>query len=158
MTPLHPWQRSRRAYSCLRKDVSLKLLVMMVVLVLLVGINRSSKDEAHVDRVIDGDTIVLGDGSKVRLLQINAPEKGECGYEEATKRLRALVMDRSVSLERDDRFGNADQYHRLLRYVFVDGKNVNVMLQREGLVDRMFYQGMQGKYAYQMSGVGSCAH
>jgi endonuclease YncB( thermonuclease family) len=111
-----------------------------------------------VDHVIDGDTIVMEDGSKVRLLQINAPERGQCGYEEATDRLRELVEGQEVGLEKEDRFGDTDMYGRLLRYVHLKDEVVNVQLQQEGLVDAMFFENKHGKYAYRMTGEGSCAN
>ena len=38
-----------------------------------------------VARVIDGDTVELEDKIKVRLLGVNAPERGECYFEESKK-------------------------------------------------------------------------
>lgn len=85
---------------------------------------------ANVSKVIDGDTIQIETGEKVRLLGINAPERGQPYYEEAKTRLEELVEGKEVKL-RGDVVTN-DQYGRLLRYVFINGKHVNVMLVREG--------------------------
>ncbi|MGD9133609.1 MAG: thermonuclease family protein, partial [Desulfobacterales bacterium] len=73
--------------------------------------------------VIDGDTVVLVDGQKVRYIGINAPElahedhKAE-PYGNASKRFNALLVNgKTVRLEFDkERF---DRYHRLLAYVFL---------------------------------------
>ena len=46
---------------------------------------------AIVSRIIDGDTIELQNGERVRLLGINTPEKGQPYYEEATNRLKELI-------------------------------------------------------------------
>jgi len=46
---------------------------------------------AIVPRIIDGDTIELQNGERVRLLGINTPEKGQPYYEEATNRLQELI-------------------------------------------------------------------
>lgn len=91
-------------------------------------------DGAVVVHVVDGDTIEveLADGREtVRLIGINAPERGECLAEEATRRLQDLVTDRAVELvaDRSDR----DQYGRLLRYVEVDGADAGAELVRAGL-------------------------
>jgi endonuclease YncB( thermonuclease family) len=69
-----------------------------------------------VARVIDGDTVVLATGDHVRLIGIDTPEQGHCGYDEASAHLRSLVAGRAVTLTagaRDD----VDVYGRRLRYV-----------------------------------------
>ena len=47
---------------------------------------------AIVSKVIDGDTIKLQNGERVRLLGINTPEMGQPYYEEATNRLKELIL------------------------------------------------------------------
>ncbi len=49
---------------------------------------------AIVSEVIDGDTIKLQNGERVRLLGINTPEKGQPYYEEATNRLNMATIRR----------------------------------------------------------------
>ncbi len=97
----------------------------------------AEREIAHVAYVIDGDTIVLSDGRKVRYIGIDAPETGkgydkkrECYSAEATARNRALVDGRDILLERDT--SDVDRYGRLLRYVYVDDVFVNDVLVREG--------------------------
>ena len=50
-------------------------------------------DEAVVDSARDGDTILLRDGRRVRLLQVDAPElgAGECHARAALEALRSLA-------------------------------------------------------------------
>jgi endonuclease YncB( thermonuclease family) len=81
--------------------------------------------------VIDGDTVDLGNGERVRLVGIDTPERGECGYEKAADSLSALVLGRHVELVRSDE--DRDQYDRLLRYVDVDGVDAGLTLVRRGL-------------------------
>ena len=66
--------------------------------------------------VIDGDTIVLSDGRKVRYLGINAPEHGQPYAREATNFNRRLVSGFPVRLEFDQ--FREDRYGRLLAYVY----------------------------------------
>lgn len=75
--------------------------------------------ESYVTRVIDGDTLELKSRERVRLIGIDAPEEGHCGYQLATDTLRTLVEGRVVVLVAgaDE---DADRYGRLLRYVNVD--------------------------------------
>jgi endonuclease YncB( thermonuclease family) len=52
-----------------------------------------------VDKVVDGDTFWLCDASachKIRVCGINAPEKGETGYREASEALKSLVTGKTV--------------------------------------------------------------
>jgi micrococcal nuclease len=81
--------------------------------------------------VIDGDTIRLSNGERVRYIGIDAPEKGEPYFEEATRANEQLVQNRSLSLETD--VTNEDRYGRLLRYVFAEDILVNAELVRQGL-------------------------
>src|SRR6056297_2019679 len=60
--------------------------------------NLESGEGSVVNRVIDGDTIVVGE-KHIRLLGINAPEKGECFYKESKDRLSDLVLNKKVDLE-----------------------------------------------------------
>jgi len=71
----------------------------------------------QVSRVIDGDTVQLDDGRKLRYAGISAPEEGEPYYHEATQANNLLVGNKEVDLE----FGRnkADKHGRLLAYVYV---------------------------------------
>jgi micrococcal nuclease len=89
-----------------------------------------NKSTALVSKVIDGDSIELQNGIEVRLLGINAPERGQPYYQEATNRLKELVEGKSIVLENDVQ--DKDQYGRLLRYIFVDDLFVNLELVKEG--------------------------
>lgn len=98
------------------------------------GPPTSAADAARVVEVVDGDTIrveVDGEQESVRLIGINAPERGECLSDEATDRLRDLVTGQPVefAVDRTDR----DQYGRLLRHVEVGGVDVGAELVRSGL-------------------------
>jgi micrococcal nuclease len=83
-----------------------------------VSFNFLDSENAVVTAVTDGDTIVLENGDKVRLLGINAPEKGQPCSSEATEKLTELVLDKEVSLISGSE--DTDMYGRLLRYVVVD--------------------------------------
>jgi len=118
------------------KHTALALFIFLSLGVLLP--HDSLALNALVRYVIDGDTIVLSNGIRVRYLGINAPEiphkdqRGEPFGIEAWRRNKELVLGRVVRLEygpnRRDRFG------RLLAFVFLrDGRMVNEMLVKEGL-------------------------
>lgn len=84
-----------------------------------------------VTRVVDGDTIDLGNGERVRLVGMDTPEVGECGFEQAAARLGALVLGRQVRLGTSDQ--DRDYYGRLLRYVDVGPVDAGLRLIHEGL-------------------------
>ena len=89
---------------------------------------------AKVSRVIDGDTIVIADGSRVRYIGIDTPEvypEAEAFGIEARQANRELVEGKTIHLERD--ISNTDRYGRLLRYVYVGDLFVNAELVRRGL-------------------------
>lgn len=71
-----------------------------------------------VSHIVDGDTIDVDGVGRIRVIGIDTPERGACGYESATLAMAALVDGRTVALipgATDD----ADRYGRLLRYVDV---------------------------------------
>ena len=111
---------------------------------------RAVVDALPVVRIVDGDTIRVryeGRDESLRLLCIDTPERGKPGFEEATLALRGLVEGREVVLE-FERPGEPerDRYGRLLAYVFVDGRNVNVEMVRLGLTPFWTKYG-RGRYA-----------
>lgn len=96
------------------------------------GIDGASASAVLVTRVIDGDTIVLATGEKVRYIGIDAPEVrgNECGQQAATQRNQELVLNQYVTLVQD--VNNQDRYGRLLRYVYVGDTFINQQLVAEG--------------------------
>lgn len=93
-----------------------------------------------VTRVIDGDTIELESGQKVRYIGIDTPEVSfikECLGTEAKIRNKALVEQKMVRLEKD--VSEIDRYGRLLRYVYVDDSLVNEILVQEGYAQARSY-------------------
>ena len=86
-------------------------------------------EEALVVRVIDGDTVELENGDRVRYLGIDTPETVhtdkpvECYGPEASQRNKELVEGKMVRLLKDG--PDRDDYGRFLRYVFVDDTFVN---------------------------------
>ena len=88
-----------------------------------------------VSKVIDGDTVVIN-GETVRLLGIDTDEKGSPCFTAAKNRIGELILNKEVILEKgkDDR----DVYGRLLRYIFLDNKNIDLQMIKEGLAVARF--------------------
>ena len=124
----------------LTKYMSNKLLIAVVLLIGIgIGLGTgyglwhaddSVYEQALVTSVIDGDTVELADGRRVRYLGIDTPESGEYYAEEATARNKELVEGKTVELQRGKR--DQDEYGRLLRYVYIDGVFVNAELIVQG--------------------------
>lgn len=93
--------------------------------------------EFRVISVPDGDGLKLADGTRVRYIGIDTPERrGPDGQPEPfaaeAKAFNArLVLNKSVRLERDT--SETDRYGRWLRYVYVGATFVNAELVRAGL-------------------------
>jgi endonuclease YncB( thermonuclease family) len=68
--------------------------------------------------VIDGDNIYLENGQSVRLIGINAPERGKENFEKAKEKLDSLVTGKKVWLEYDRT--QDDQFGRIMAWVWVD--------------------------------------
>lgn len=85
----------------------------------------------RVTNVIDGDTLDVSDGSRIRLIGIDSPERGQCGFGQARDALGAMVAGRTVNLVPGAQ-SDADRYGRLLRYVEVEGGDVNLAMIQQG--------------------------
>jgi micrococcal nuclease len=111
--------------------------------------NSSARTTATVAWVSDGDTLRLTNGRKVRLLQIDAPEKeADCYGHEATRVLVKLAPKGTrVTLESDSLLDDKDTYGRLLRYVHVGGTNVNLTLVERGAAAPYYFRKERGHYA-----------
>ena len=83
-----------------------------------------------VTQVVDGDTIAVEGGMRVRLIGIDAPERDEECYTEAKEYLNGMILHKVVNLEMD--ITDKDQYGRSLRYVWLDNKLVNAEIVRAG--------------------------
>jgi micrococcal nuclease len=84
--------------------------------------------------VIDGDTIVVGGGVKIRYLLVNTPEttdgRDQCYGASAARFNADLVLGRAIQLDYDVQC--EDAFGRTLAYVTVDGEDVNRLLIERG--------------------------
>lgn len=100
------------------------------------------KELYRVEKVIDGDTIIINSDTSVRLIGINAPEQGYCFAASSTAYLTSLLYGKNVRIEKD--ISGEDEYGRLLRYVILPSDDerkddilVNEKLVREGYAKRL---------------------
>jgi micrococcal nuclease len=115
---------------------------------------------AHIEYVVDGDTVQLAGGGRVRLVQIDTPEvynSPECFGKQASRITKRLLSPgTAVRLYREPKTDSKDAYGRLLRYVFRvrDGLDVNVDLVRVGAAAPYFYHRRHGRYARSLVRLG----
>ncbi|MCX8008121.1 MAG: thermonuclease family protein [Patescibacteria group bacterium] len=135
---------SKRKISKSRKHIILAALSVFTSLIFAFQLFQSpqkepvnhaqlTSDTHKVVKVIDGDTIVLANGDKVRYIGVNSPEihKDECFGKESKRRNEELVLNNYVVLKKD--VSETDKYKRLLRYVYLpDGTFVNKKIVQEG--------------------------
>ena len=130
-----------------------KKLAVFVVGAFLIGGAPTAYAASNVSKVVDGDTITMSNGEKVRLIQIDTPELAskECYGSQAKVELTKLLSQASeVSLTSDPNLDEVDKYGRLLRYVFVGNTNLNLKLVEIGAAAPYFYRGEKGIYAAQL--------
>ena len=110
--------------------------------------------------VVDGDTLTLTSGERIRLLQVDSPEveQGEC-YAAAARGalLRLAPVGSRITLQTDPALDRVDRYGRLLRYVRRGGVHVNLVLVRRGAAAPYFYRGEEGRYAGRLLGAARVA-
>lgn len=93
-----------------------------------------------VDRVVDGDTILLTNGEFVRYIGIDTPEifpEIQCYANASTERNRELVGGQTVRLVKD--VSDMDRWGRWLRYVYVGDVFINEILVEEGYAKAVVY-------------------
>jgi micrococcal nuclease len=122
---------------------SARLLFAVVTCALLALASSPNADDAAavrlVVRVIDGDTLELDGGGKVRLIGVDTPETVhprkpvEPFGREAPVFTKRTAEGQRVRLEGDPGSGSRDRYGRTLAYVYLaDGRMLNLEIVRQG--------------------------
>jgi endonuclease YncB( thermonuclease family) len=109
---------------------------MLFMLFLLASCSLTTEKEVISGKVIsvaDGDTMTILTADKkqikIRMLGIDAPERGQDFGTVARQQLNNLCYGKTVTVENK----GEDQYGRVLGVVYVDGMNVNEYMVRNGL-------------------------
>ena len=111
---------------------------IFIIALLFLSLNACSSGSAEqqasqvdVIRVIDGDTIVISGDERVRLIGIDTPENGQCGFDEAKQAIEKLLASGSATFY-SGTTSDKDKYDRLLRYIEVEGIDVGLNLISNG--------------------------
>lgn len=144
------------------KDTKLKFVVIALVLLvcgsllLYLGFSEINKSPLQVKtteakttisatvvlRVVDGDTVVLSTGEKVRYIGIDTPETVDprrsvgCFGKEASDENKKLVEGKEVILEKD--VSETDKFDRLLRLVYLKNADGTLLFVNDYLVRQGF--------------------
>jgi micrococcal nuclease len=97
---------------------------------------KTTTETYRISNIVDGDTLDLSTGQRVRLKGINTPETSMSYYSEAKQLLQNLVQNKSVQLES---YGT-DKYGRILGYIFLNGENINQKILERGLGTLYYYE------------------
>jgi endonuclease YncB( thermonuclease family) len=126
-----------------RSNLKVILVIVFLVLVGLVVVLLAQGNDSETEnsetwqlvKVVDGDTIDVSNSAgavtRIRPVGINTPERGQCGFTEATQKLKELIGNQEIILElagTDD----VDKFGRLLRYIEVGGEDVGLSLIEAG--------------------------
>jgi len=105
---------------------------ILAVLTLSLVIHAST---ARVRHVSDGDSFIIESGERVRMIGVDAPELTDPFGAEAKSHLAELIRGKTVTLERDPQNQDRDVHGRLLRFVALNGADIN----RQMIVDGFAY-------------------
>ena len=86
--------------------------------------------------IIDGDTFRLTNGDTVRLIGIDAPELSQPGGEVSREYLAHLLLGNPITLEKGSE--DRDNYHRLLRFVYIGNLCINEEMIRQGYAEARY--------------------
>jgi micrococcal nuclease len=141
----------------------LGIAVMLMLWLTVPAIGRPAPATYRIDHVTDGDTVVLRNGARVRLVQIDTPEVylgTECyGQQASLATERLLPVGTRVRLFREPATDRVDDFGRVLAYVVRahDGVDVNIRLVAIGAAAPYFYKGRRGVYAKRLEALAKCA-
>ncbi len=94
--------------------------------------------EREVTRVIDGDTLDVEGGLRIRLVLVDAPELSESGGPEARDYLVNLCLGSLALIDEDDFQIGDDPYGRILAVVYCGGTNANAAVISSGHADTYY--------------------
>jgi endonuclease YncB( thermonuclease family) len=135
-----------------RKKFGLLMIAFGIALIIFINYNFldgfvtksfDNSEYGKVERVVDGDTVIIN-GSSCRLLGINTPERGEKYYSEAKSFTTNLALNKTFKIV----YGKdkTDLYGRKLIYLFDGEENLNKRIVEEGFANAYFPSGKEKYY------------
>jgi micrococcal nuclease len=119
------------------QNKAFRVLSFLIPLILLISVSSNAQEVVRVKRVVDGDTLLLTNRERVRLIGVDTPETKHPQKpvqrfgKEAYWFTKRMVEGEEVCLEFD--WQKRDKYGRLLAYVFLtDGTFLNAEIIKQG--------------------------
>ncbi|MEK6844292.1 MAG: thermonuclease family protein [Nanoarchaeota archaeon] len=114
---------------------ALAITLIMAVNAFLFSIDLSpSREKVKISRIIDGDTLELEDGRKIRFLNINSPEKNQPGHELAIDYLKNYE-NKTLEIE----VTGMDKYDRTLARIYTPDY-LNLELVKKGFASKFLVE------------------
>jgi len=138
-----------------------RLLIPGIILAMMVGLGGIAKgieyyknktifpENGVVLNIEDGDTFELSEGQRVRMIGINAQERGKENYDVAKNFLDKTIKNKKVWLEYD-RYQD-DKYGRILAWVWIDCETEKPKFES---ADYMHLNGKESKPFVEVKPVG----
>lgn len=124
---------SKRSYKILKYTILFLFIIFLITIRFVedIGYDRKPDDRFIISKIIDGDTVELMGGDKLRLLSIDTPEKGSLFHDDAKNFLSNLTIGKTAKIE----FARTrrDRYGRLLGYLYIDSIFINKSILDNGL-------------------------
>src|SRR3989344_320608 len=114
-------------------------LLLAINLFLIKNFNHERRENVIISRVIDGDTLELNDGRKIRLLNINSPEKSDPGFDLSYNLLKQFE-NKTIEIEPI----SEDLYSRTLVRMY-SPEYVNLELVKKGFASKFLVSGSELK-------------
>ena len=115
----------------------MRILILLAFILVFLSGPLDAQEAVSVKRVIDGDTLLLTNGEKVRLIGVDTPETKHPQKpvqrfgQEAYLFTKRMVEGKEVRLDYD--WQRRDKYGRLLAYVYLlDGTFLNAEIIKQG--------------------------
>lgn len=107
-------------------------ILALAVLLCASGLAQAAEFSARVIAVLDGDTVLVKRANglvKIRMAEIDAPEKAQIFGETSRQSLSGMVLGKQVKVVSQA----VDQYGRMVAHLSVDGLDVNAEQIRRGM-------------------------
>jgi micrococcal nuclease len=127
--------------------VLMKVLKLLIVLFISSTCSAEYLDNLTIKRIVDGDTVHVfhqDETYKVRLIEIDAPERNQPYGRDSTNYLKFLLKEGKVDVE----ISGTDRYGRKLGRLYWKGRDINRAMVNAGyawvyddyVIDRSFYE------------------
>ena len=110
----------------------MRALMLFLLLACTFNIAHAREFSARIIAVLDGDTVLIrraGGLVKIRLAEIDAPEKAQAFGKDSTRSLSGMVLGKQVQVSSQA----TDQYGRMVAHLSINGLDVNAEQIRRGM-------------------------